>query len=573
MQPPTDAPLDPSATTPLQVGKLAALLAARRSVRSRGFVALDHGVRRMSYADSWSRATHTAVALNEAGLDNGSPVLVTTDDPLALVAGFFGALLAGHRPVPVPDPGLGHPRNFTRVRTVLSACAPGAVLAPSHRVSGVAGALVDVAPSVPIVAVSEPTDTPAEIGRSAVPDEYWQFTSGTSRAARRITLSGDQVVAHLEQAACTYEESAESISVNWVPLHHDMGLVTSVLRPLHSGYESVLLPAARFVAAPETWLRALTEYGGTHTSSPDFGYALCTRKVRRLTGVHLGRLRVARVAGELVRASTLDGFTRAFAPVGFRRIAFAPSFGMAEAVLTVTTCGVDEEPRVVSVDRRALARDEVRDEVAGEAAVQVVSCGHPLPGTVVTVVTPDARPAAPGTIGEIHIAGPQVVLDEAHVAVDGVAGRLTGDFGFVRDGELYLLGRSQERFQVNGENFYTADVEAIAQDAAPDLRRGRVRVMLMPADGDRQAGVAVLGELRNDPSARSSSAMTTTARAVVSAVARHLGLTVHTLHLLQQGALPLTSSGKLRRDALYAGAPAGTIHTHHRVNERLRPDS
>ncbi|MGY4643759.1 AMP-binding protein [Cellulomonas sp. URHB0016] len=551
----------PDRASALPATTLFDLLEARSDDELHGYVAVDgDDVRRLTYAEVWRGSHDVAETLRSApALASGSSrvaVLVPTDDPLAFVTAFFGALLAGACPVPVPDPLTGHPRNRRRVESILAAC-PGAVVAVTPARTGPMRELVQEVGIPAEVCTVEPrtgprptTPTAGTPGPLPVEGEYWQYTSGTVGRPKRIAVDVEQAVRHLRQAADVYQESQESVSVNWVPLHHDMGLVTSVLRPLHGGYDSVVLRPDRFVARPAVWPVALTRFRATHTSAPDFGYALCARKAALTDDLDLSRLRVARVAGELVRARTMERFAEVFGPAGFRFDAFAPSYGMAEATLTVTTCAVGDPPAALWVDRAALARDTVEvTDAERPGSVSVVSCGAPLPGTTVTVLTPDGTDAAPElAVGEVHVAGPQVVLGEESVTVAGVVGRRTGDLGFLHRGELYLVGRSHERFQVNGENYYMNDLEDIAQRADPRVRAGRV--MVAPDDdGDpvrAPRGVVVAAELRGDdvPSPESFELI---GRRIVGAVSREGGLTVTSVRLVESGTLPLTSSGKLKR--------------------------
>src|SRR5207302_1511958 len=175
-----------------------------------------------------------------------------------------------------------------------------------------------------------------------------QYTSGSTGRPMPIAPTQQNVLAQLELAAVAYEENADSCSVSWVPCFHDMGLITGVLRPIHSRYRAVLMEPEAFVRLPQQWLAALTAFEATHTCAPNFAYDLCTRKAST-DGLDLRSLRVARNAGEPVLPATISQFTEKFRPVGLSSQAMCPSYGLAEAVLTVTTSSPRLEPRFVSV--------------------------------------------------------------------------------------------------------------------------------------------------------------------------------------------------------------------------------
>ena len=93
-----------------------------------------------------------------------------------------------------------------------------------------------------------------------------------------------------------------------------------------------------FLQKPLRWLQAISRYRGTISGGPNFAYDLCVRKItpeQRAT-LDLSRWSLAFNGAEPVRAETLDQFTKMFEPCGFRREAFYPCYGMAEATLIVS---------------------------------------------------------------------------------------------------------------------------------------------------------------------------------------------------------------------------------------------
>ena len=59
------------------------------------------------------------------------------------------------------------------------------------------------------------------------------------------------------------ENDAGSVSVSWLPVYHDMGLVSGLLLPVYEGYRSYLMAPAAFLQRPFRWLDAITRYRAT----------------------------------------------------------------------------------------------------------------------------------------------------------------------------------------------------------------------------------------------------------------------------------------------------------------------
>jgi acyl-CoA synthetase (AMP-forming)/AMP-acid ligase II len=198
-------------------------------------------------------------------------------------------------------------------------------------------------------------------------------------------------MAELRLAAQVYEETTSSVAVHWVPLYHGMGLVCSILRPLYSGYTSVIVDSVEFLRRPLSWLEQLSAWRASHTSSPTFGYAFTAATPPDPSNLDLSSLRVARVSSEIVPHSTLRDFAEQFMKAGFAYSAFCPSYGLVEAMLAVTSCPVAEEPRLVTVSKSAF-REGIGavvgdDEEEEHDVLHLISSGPPLPETTVRIWT------------------------------------------------------------------------------------------------------------------------------------------------------------------------------------------
>lgn len=547
--------------TPTVPGRLARH--ARRRPDAPALVCLEGDeVRRLDYGRLAALVEAVGSGLGALGARPGDRLVMVLPNDESFVAVLLAAMGRGILPVPAATPATTRPEAFgRRLRGIVADCRPALVLTTAPWHAAVLTALEDL--DVPGGVHAWPTPAAAARGASGPaappappPDApaFLQYTSGSTGTPKGVVISHRALHASCAQAARVYGEHRGDVAVTWVPLHHDMGLVTGVLRPLFSGYASVLMAPEAFVRRPGAWLAAVTEHGGTLSSAPDFAYALCARKVtdEELGRLDLRRWRVARSAGEVVRAGTAERFAARFAAAGFSPASLCPSYGMAEATLTVTASTPDSPPARLTVGTAALRAGRVEAAVPGTPATVLLSSGTPLPGTQVRV-----RPRSPGRgggphLGEVVVRGPQLFRGYWPAARRRAVWHATGDRGFVHDGHLFVVGRTDDVLVHHGRNFYPADVLAACEEV-PGLRPGRcaaLRVTDAEADtgggdggGEPGGRVCLVAEVAGGQGAPPPAEVAAAAR---RRLADALGLYVSEVVLLPRGGLPLTTSGKVR---------------------------
>lgn len=487
------------------------------------YEAYDGGeLQTVSYAQVAARATALARELTRVGGDG--PVLLAYPAGIDYAVAVFGGFLAG-RPV-IPAFVLGRStRDRDRLMGIVADARPEVVVAPEP------DPRLQV-PTTIVVPGDEADVTPWSAPRPALGGDVAviQYTSGSTGNQRGVLVRHESLMANTSAIEERFGLNPTSRAVTWLPPFHDMGLVGGLLGPVAAGIPMRILTPERFVKAPLTWLREISDSGATVSGGPNFAYDLCVRRVRseeQLDGLDLSRWRVAFNGGEPVRAQTLAAFARTFAPVGFRAEAFLPCYGLAEATLLVT-------------GRHWEGADQL-----GEG--EDLSCGPPVSGQKVAVIDPQkGLPVDPGDEGEIWISGPHIT----HGYLDGDASRLfgelngvrhlrTGDLGRWRDGELIVTGRVKDVIIVRGVNYHAADIEAVALRHVGRSLRNAAAFAIENSGGT--SSVLVL-EVRGGLDGRA-------ADAVRAAVLADTGLHLEAVVVVRPGDIPRTTSGKVRRSA------------------------
>ena len=194
---------------------------------------------------------------------------------------------------------------------------------------------------------------------------FLQYTSGSTSAPKGVMLSHSNLVQNDRLIHKAFGQTEQSVIVSWLPLYHDMGLIGVVLHALSAGARCILLSPTAFLQQPFQWLQTISRYRATTSGGPNFSYDLCVRKItdeQRAT-LDLSSWSVAFNGAETVRAETMDRFAAAFAPCGFRREAFRPCYGLAEATLIVSARGEsraeENRPIVKHVCKTSLEQNRV----------------------------------------------------------------------------------------------------------------------------------------------------------------------------------------------------------------------
>ncbi len=516
-----------------------------------------------------ARALHVAGGLRAAGVRQGDVVALILPTSPGFGDAFFGAVLAGAVPVCLyPPVRLGRLDAYVARTTAMLSAAGAVALLTDARAGALLGRVVEAARlprGVHDVATlrQAPPISPAQPG----PDDLamLQFSSGTTVAPKPVALSHAAVLANASRvldlvvATDPLDGPNPAGGATWLPLYHDMGLIGCILPAILAPGPLTLLPPEAFLARPAAWLRMISRYRATISPAPDFAYALCTERVRDedLEGVDLSSWSLALDGAEPIAPDTLRAFAARFARFGLRPTAPTPVYGLSEMALAVTASAAHTPPKTLWVRRGALSegRVEVAEDGAPDAR-ELVSVGRPLRDHDVRIVRAADDPDALGEdlVGRVQASGPSRMRGYLRVASGAPPDPFfgpwldTGDLGFLHDGQLYITGRAKDLLVLRGRNHAPQDVE-LAASGVSGVRTGCVVAVADTEQGRER--LIVLAEVRapaDDLAAR-----------IEAAVRAEVGVTPDLVVLLDPGALPRTSSGKLRRGEALRALKAGKL--------------
>jgi 1-acyl-sn-glycerol-3-phosphate acyltransferase len=534
--------------------------AERTPERTHIHLRLDDGAERLiTYGELLAGSNRIAAGLRALGVAAGDTVALMLRTEYAYFESFFGVLLAGAVPVPLYPP---FRRNeiveYARRQRVILSNAAARVLIAFPEAERLAVLLRSQVPALDTITTAERVAAEAGGAASSLPlgprdAALVQYTSGSTGAPKGVLLSHANILANIRAIGEAIAVGPHDVTVSWLPLYHDMGLIGAWLASLYFGVPIAIMSPLAFLSRPARWLWAIHGYHGTVSPAPNFAFDLCVRRVAddEIAELDLSRWRLAFNGSEAVSPDTIDRFTRRFAPYGFRADAMYPVYGLAESSVGLTVPPRGRPPLVDRISREPFERARsVQAATTDEPhPLQFVSCGRPLPGHEVRIADSSDRALGERVEGHIQFRGPSVMggyfrNPEATRAVlrDGWVD--SGDLGYSAGGELFVTGREKDLIIVAGRNIYAQEVEDSAATVG-GIRKGCVAAFGVhdPAVGTER--LVVVAETRERDAARRDAIRQEALDRIVTTV----GIPPDVIVIADPGAVLKTSSGKIRRSA------------------------
>jgi len=390
------------------------------------------------------------------------------------------------------------------------------------------------------------------LGRSPEDIVLLQHSSGTTGLQKGVALSHQAVLNQLAAYSAALHLVPQDVIVSWLPLYHDMGLIAGFLMPILAGNRLVIMSPFDWVRSPVRLLQAVSHYRGTLSWLPNFAYNFCATKIRErdLAGLDLSSWRAISNCSEPMRYESHLAFARRFGPYGLRFEALNTCYAMAENVFAVTQGGADGPVTVDEIDREdmqlnRLARPAVADD--GRPTIKMLSAGRPVTHTECKVVDEKGQSLPERAVGEIALRSDCMLSGYYHrpdatakAFLDGWY--LTGDYGYMAAGEVYVAGRKKDLIIVGGKNVYPQDLELLAMEV-PGVHAGRVSAFGIYNDEAGTEDVVIVAEVDTaDPDEREA-----IARGIEAAINRGSAIRLRDCYIVSPPWIVKTSSGKTAR--------------------------
>jgi len=468
----------------------------------------------LTYDQLLCGASSYARDLERNGIQPGEVIVLILQHGEDLVYSFWGSILHGAIPsiMPFLTEKLSPERYRADLSALISVTKPSAIITYPEFEAEVRAALQE-GDSVRSVIVTDRVASQANIEFSSLkgfqrkPEDIvlLQHSSGTTGLQKGVALSHQAVFNQLNSYGRSLSVTDNDVIVTWLPLYHDMGLIAGFLMPILSGVPLVLMSPFDWVRAPYKLLQAISKYRGTLTWLPNFAYNFCALKIRdrHIEGVDLSPLRAVINCSEPVRWESHMAFYERFKDYGLRFDALQTSYAMAENVFGVTQSQLGGVPVVEEIDREAFMVERIaKSPFDGHPSMKMMSSGQPLENVKVKVIDESGSEVPERVIGELALQSDCMLTgyfnrpDLTEKAFrDGWY--LTGDYGYISNGEVFVSGRKKDMIIVGGRNIYPQDLESLTYEV-PGVHAGRSVAFGMFDETQGTEDVVIIAEVNSE---------------------------------------------------------------------------
>jgi fatty-acyl-CoA synthase len=430
-----------------------------------------------------------ALTLEREGIQPGDVTVLILQHGEDLIYSFWGAILHGAIPsiMPFLTEKLAPERYRSDLSALIAVTKPAAIITYPKFESEVRAALQE-GDLVRAVILTDSIEAPSDVdfeslqGWQRRPEDIvlLQHSSGTTGLQKGVALSHQAVFNQLHSYGKALALSERDVIVSWLPLYHDMGLIAGFLLPILSGIPLVVMSPFDWVRGPYKLLQSISNYRGTLTWLPNFAYNFCAQKIRdrHIEGVDLFSLRAVINCSEPVRWESHVAFYERFKGHGLKIESLQTSYAMAENVFAVTQSRLGRLPVVEEVDREAFMVERVaKQAVDGRPSMKMMSSGQPLENVKIKVIDDSGGEVPERVIGELALQSDCMLSgyfnrpDLAERALHN-GWYLTGDYGYISNGEVFVSGRKKDMIIVGGKNIYPQDLEDLTYEV-PGVHAGR----------------------------------------------------------------------------------------------------
>ena len=507
----------------------------------------------INYADLIQHAGRYAAFYDETGVQRGEVIVIVHNDTEQLLYSFVGALIRGAIPSIFAFPSVKiSASDYSRTLTLLLQVCHTRFLLTYKDLADQLNGFVDSKGMALLLSDDVCRYRESRPPGVTNPDQIvlLQHSSGTTGLKKGVALSNRSVINQLRNYASTLLLSQDDKIVSWLPLYHDMGLIACFVLPLACGVPLVMMSPFEWIANPSMLLRAIYDEKCTLCWMPNFAYNFLASRVSDadLANIDLGSMRAFINCAEPISAVSHKLFYDRFHKNGLQKEMLSTCYAMAENTFAVTQGGIHTQPRIETLDAAALrSRQQAILATEHTTSLQiVVSSGELIPNNELRIVDERGDELPERRLGDIIIRSDSMLTEYYHrpdLTADAIKDGwyYTGDFGYMANNHLFVLGRTKDMIIVAGKNIHPQDIEEIVS-GIEGIYPGRVVAFGIYDEKIGTEEVVILSETIEEKSKHPGIKL-----AIAKAVREQLECVANEIILLPHMWLIKSSSGKISR--------------------------
>ena len=439
---------------------LCELLHERRNSRQSLLFYTENGLIKETYSEMYYNAVELASGLKDIGMKQGDKLIFQLPRRKEFVECFWACMLLGVVPAPlaVLDDFGNKNMNTNKLINIWDLLDKPNIITSTGLIESFkklksTGFLID---EMQFLEVEKLYGTQREL------DIYnWEndetclilFTSGSTGIPKGVQLTNGNIFSRTIGEIQLYHLDDNNVDINWMTLTHAAGLIWSHIRDVFMDIFQVQIDTEVILKDPLKLLEIANEYNGTITWAPNFAYSLIGNALDNTMDYrwNLEKFRYIFSAGEANISKTLRHFLRGLEKYNLPSNAVIPSFGMTETSSCITYYNQYSYNSSSDTDK-------------------FLPVGEPMPGIQIKIINENGKICKTKEVGRVLGRGSTFTkgyyknskANQESFTKDGFL--ITGDMGYIEDGQLVLTGRANDLIIVNGLNYYVQDIESIIDE-------------------------------------------------------------------------------------------------------------
>lgn len=488
----------------------------------------------ISYSNLYLKASRTAGGIKKLNLSEGTLIFIFMDQSIDAIIVFLGCILAGMTPALMPLPSSKQdPKKYWESHSSLIDIEKA-----THAITNEKYApIIQDALKINALNFSELINSAETFTTSKDPSLplFVQHSSGTTGLKKGVEITYDQLGLQIAEYAKNIDFSPADIIVSWLPIYHDMGLIACTMLPILTGSTVVMIDPFKWVRNPSSLFAEIEKNRGTFVWMPNFAFNLMVEVVdTNKSSYDLSTVRKIINCSEFCRQTTFIKFYERFSNFKLSNNALQTCYAMAETVFAVAQSKFINSKNLPLNDHDCLSSGEILDGVKIKIKNEE---GVALKDNEVGQIVITAPFLFSGYLNQVEINKLKLVNGEYY----------SGDLGFIKNNELYVLGRSDDVIVTHGKKIIAHAIENHLS-SFDEIKSGRV---LAFGENNKRLGTNSISLIIETSKILNEEEIKILKEKINSAVSKEFDLSFFNIYIVANGWLIKSSSGKISRTNSY----------------------